>query len=138
MNLGERIRTAREAAGLSQRALADLVHVDQRTIGNWERGKALPRSTLGALEHALGVTLRGSPPRDTPRIDEATDAQLVSEFTGRLAERTRTIHELRLQVAALQARLVELGHPTNDNNLDIQPRPMPVRWAARAREASDQ
>jgi hypothetical protein len=100
------------------------------SIKNWEKNRREPRSHIGALEQALGIQLRGATSRDTPRLDEATDAQFATELAARLAERNDTIRELR-------ARLAELGQPADDTETD-NPRPMPQRWAARAREVSDQ
>lgn len=130
VNLGETLRSAREARGLTQDQLATRIGASVTSIKNWETNRRLPRSHIGALEQALGIQLRGTPTRDSPRLDEATDAQFATELAARLAERNETIRELR-------ARLAELGHATDDTGHD-EPRPMPLRWAARAREASDQ
>lgn len=43
VELGRRIRAAREAAGLSQDAVAKELGVDQSTVAWWETGKASPR-----------------------------------------------------------------------------------------------
>ncbi|MFQ6040286.1 MAG: helix-turn-helix domain-containing protein, partial [Candidatus Poribacteria bacterium] len=40
----EKIRIARKALGMSQKALADLFGVSTQTIGNWERGKNQPQT----------------------------------------------------------------------------------------------
>lgn len=122
MDLGDRIRTAREAAGLSQAQLAERIGTTQRTIGNWERGTATPRSKTGALETVLGIQLRR--PADThhsaPRIDEATDGQIIADLARRLAERNDRIRELTAQL--------EHAHHAP---------PMPDRWAARPRPLPD-
>lgn len=129
MNLGDRIRSAREAAGLSQGQLAEKVNVATRTIWNWERGGASPRSKLGALERALGVQLRGQldDSRDAPRLPDATDAQLVVEFSGRLAGRDARIRALATQVDELRGLLNGTSGAT-----------LPERWAARRRENPDE
>lgn len=121
MDLGERIRTAREAANLSQAELAAAIGSAPRSVGNWERGVSLPRSKIGALEKALGVNLRegGAASRPAPRIDEATDAQLVAEIAGRLAERSASIRDV--DTAADGPRVP----------------PLPERWAARRRNNGD-
>ena len=130
VNLGETLRSAREARGLTQDQLATRIGASVTSIKNWETNRRLPRSHIGALEETLGIQLRGTPTRDAPRLDEATDAQFATELAARLAERNETIRELR-------ARLAELGHP--DTSTDIEPRPVtPIKWAARAREVSDQ
>lgn len=57
MAIGERIKTARVAAGLSQQQLADVVGTHVMGISKWERGIALPNSdSLGKLTGALGVS----------------------------------------------------------------------------------
>ena len=54
--LGERIRVARDAAGLSQRELADRVHVDTKTVSRWENGRhQATRRNANRLADALGV-----------------------------------------------------------------------------------
>jgi transcriptional regulator with XRE-family HTH domain len=54
---GERIAAAREAAGLSQRELADRLGITQRALSWWEREEvALRPEQLAALAAALGVS----------------------------------------------------------------------------------
>lgn len=65
--LHERIRHARERAGLTQEQLADRVGVSLRTVGSWERGENHPRNKLAVLEDVLDVQLResvGAAPQD--------------------------------------------------------------------------
>lgn len=50
---GAEIVEAREAAGLTQEQLAQLVGVSIRTIGNWERGTTVPKNRLGRLRKVL-------------------------------------------------------------------------------------
>lgn len=40
--IGQVIRQRREAAGMSQTELADLVHVSQTTVARWELGQRIP------------------------------------------------------------------------------------------------
>lgn len=55
--LGERIRCRRQAAGLTQEALAQRLGVVKQTIGNYERGEREPDlTTLRAIADILGVT----------------------------------------------------------------------------------
>lgn len=55
--LGERIATARQLAGLTQRELADKVKVSQRVVAYWEReAVSLRDHQLEALAEALDVT----------------------------------------------------------------------------------
>lgn len=56
--LGDRIRTARQAARLSQTALADAVGATQQQVSHWESGRKEPSLYYAArLARALGVTL---------------------------------------------------------------------------------
>lgn len=47
------IRTAREAAGLTQAALARLCGVDQPDVSKWERGEQPPSRTAVAMLEAV-------------------------------------------------------------------------------------
>lgn len=52
------IRTKREAAGLTQRQLADLVGVTDQTISNIERGATRPTlDTARAIAGVLGISI---------------------------------------------------------------------------------
>jgi len=54
--LGERIKTAREAAGLNQRLLAEKAGVSAMAISKYERGESVPSSkVLLAIAQALGL-----------------------------------------------------------------------------------
>jgi DNA-binding XRE family transcriptional regulator len=58
VRLGLEVKARREAAGLSQRQLADIVGIRQPNIARLEAGDVLP--TLGTLDRiadALGLTL---------------------------------------------------------------------------------
>ena len=73
--LGERIKTAREARGLSQKQLADLAGIGKTAMFDLEHGNPGVRlSTLTAVLDILGMTLRiddvesltASPQPETP------------------------------------------------------------------------
>src|SRR5208283_2059376 len=58
VQLGDRIKMARTAAGLSLRALAEKAGVSAMAISKYENGKDIPRSgVLISLSEALGVSL---------------------------------------------------------------------------------
>jgi transcriptional regulator with XRE-family HTH domain len=121
VSLGNRIRSAREAAGLTREELAERAGVSARTLGNWERGTALPRTGLGALERVLGVRLReGAPEQDAVTLTGATDAEVLANLAQRLADRDRRITELQEQLEAARQQ----AQPSD---------PTPTRWAARSR-----
>lgn len=43
--LGERLRSLRRAAGLSQQAVGEMIGVDRRTVSGWEWGTSVPSYT---------------------------------------------------------------------------------------------
>ena len=54
--LGTQIAALRRQAGMTQKELAQRIHVDPGTIGNYERNLRQPSlATLTALAQALGV-----------------------------------------------------------------------------------
>jgi transcriptional regulator with XRE-family HTH domain len=56
--LGERIRLAREARGLSQEQFAELIARDQRSVSEYENGKRrIYAHDLPTIAQALGVPL---------------------------------------------------------------------------------
>ena len=58
MGFASNLRRAREAAGLSQAALADRAGVPLNSVQNWEQGVTRPRlEALPRLADALGVGL---------------------------------------------------------------------------------
>ena len=57
MTLGEKIRTLRKKAGLSQEALAEKLGVSRQAVSKWETGTADPStSNLLALAKLFGVS----------------------------------------------------------------------------------
>ena len=44
MNLGENIKAARKAAGMTQKELAERLQVYQKDISRWERGTLVPNT----------------------------------------------------------------------------------------------
>jgi len=60
--LGQDIAAAREAAGLTQLALANAMGIDPQTISRWERGERRPSpSDCYRIAEATGATYQ--PPR---------------------------------------------------------------------------
>lgn len=56
--IGANLRSARQAAGLTQRQLAEKIGTDSFQISRWERGANRPQDeTLHALIEALGISL---------------------------------------------------------------------------------
>lgn len=56
MNYSQRIKTARNHAGLTQSDLAQLVGIDQTSISNLERGKSQGSSHTASIARACGVS----------------------------------------------------------------------------------
>lgn len=69
-DIGTRIKRARERRRWSQQRLADELEVNRKTVDNWENGRTSPKSSIGALEEVLGVSLDGEPEPE-PRIPKS-------------------------------------------------------------------
>lgn len=56
VELGKRIRERRKQRGLTQKALADILHVDKQAVSNWERGCNRPAEEIKeALQKELHI-----------------------------------------------------------------------------------
>jgi transcriptional regulator with XRE-family HTH domain len=99
---GDRLAGAREAAGLSQEALARRLGVKEKTIRAWEEDLSEPRANrlqmlAGLLNVSLMWLLTGkgegvAAPEDAAPVPEdldalLTDLRLMRAETGRMAER---------------------------------------------------
>ncbi len=56
--IGRTIQRARHRKRLTQAALARQLGVSKASVTNWERGVHFPQRHLGAIEEALGISLR--------------------------------------------------------------------------------
>ncbi len=65
--IGDLIRRARERRRWTQQQLADRIHVDRKTVDNWENDRSYPRSAIGALEQELGISFSDGPHRTATR-----------------------------------------------------------------------
>ena len=75
---GAPIAEARKAMGLTQRQLAETLHISDRTVSKWERGAGFPDvALLEPLADALGLTVR-SLLRGEAEPPEAESAGTVS------------------------------------------------------------
>lgn len=80
--LGTRIKRARERKRWSQRQLADALQVNIKTIDNWENGRTSPRSSIGAIESVLGISLDDEPepePDIPPEVSDWIDRAIPLE-----------------------------------------------------------
>lgn len=75
--VGSRIRTLREAAGLTQSELAATAYVTRQSVGNWERGNTLPDvQSLQLVAKALNTTVDGLLGDELPAMmEEASEAR---------------------------------------------------------------
>jgi len=72
-SMGTRIKRARERLRWTQQQLADAIGVDRKSIDNWENDRTYPRSSIGALEELLGVSLTGAAPELPPLVEAHKD-----------------------------------------------------------------
>lgn len=103
MEIGQRIKTAREKIGWSQRELGEKVGKDRKTITNYETGVTdPPAGVLVAMSRAIGVSprwlLTGEEEGEASRVAEGTaeyglsaqQKELLNLFT-RLPEKKRAL-----------------------------------------------
>jgi transcriptional regulator with XRE-family HTH domain len=86
-DVGKRLRTARRAAGLTQKQLADRLEVESITVSRWERGVTSP--SLPRLRRIAEIT-------------QTTVGDLVNTAS---ASASASAHEL--EIAALREELAE-------------------------------
>jgi len=74
--IGTRIRRARERRRWTQQKLADALGVSVRTVNDWENDRAYPRSSIGALDSVLGISLSDEPgmPPVSPELRQMIEA----------------------------------------------------------------
>ena len=92
---GALIAEARKAKGLTQRQLAETLHISDRTVSKWERGAGFPDvALLEPLADALGLTvrslLRGE--AEPPEAESAGTASAAPEDVL-LREVIRTLYQ---------------------------------------------
>lgn len=111
MEIGDRIRRARNAAGLSQRELASAIGVTHGTVGQWEsHGK---RPTRENLQKVAKATLTS--------FDEL--ARGIPDMEGILVQDSRAIRLLRrffFMSTRQQDNLLELLEMAGDIRRDLQ------------------
>lgn len=85
MKFGEKLKTARKSAGLTQTELGEKIGVGKNTIINWESGKTYPhnREIYGVLAGALSVGESYLYNEDEKFFGE--DNILPDELAGRVA-----------------------------------------------------
>ncbi len=103
--LGDRLAAAREAAGLTQRALAGQLGVKADTLDAWENDRKEPRANrlqmlTGLLGVSLGWLLTGI--GEGPEVSDGND--ISADVSSILAE----MRSLRTQVLQASVRLGQL------------------------------
>ncbi|ASL39494.1 hypothetical protein CBI36_02860 [Acetobacter oryzifermentans] len=99
MELKDLIRAARKAKGLSQAALADLLHVNKSAVAQWELGSTRPTNeSMAALKSVLSIGEQISPVGSAPyagEIVEDPDELALLRFWRSLSiEKRRAVVEL--------------------------------------------
>ena len=113
--IGDLISTLRRQRGMTQKELADQLHVSDRTVSKWERGAGLPDPSLMIqLSDLLGITVnelltgerredRDRPPQDREEVQNA-----VSLFYQHVRRRARLLRG-RIIAAVCAAALLTGG-----------------------------
>jgi transcriptional regulator with XRE-family HTH domain len=100
--LGTRIKRARERRRWTQQQLAAALKVDRKTIDNWENGRAYPRSSIGAIEEVLGLSL----------YDDAAPARTISpEFRAEIMAVLDDPEDQRRVIGLLEGTITWPGEP---------------------------
>lgn len=81
--LGNNIKELRKAKRMTQKELADTLHVSQQTVGSWETERAIPGAdTLAQLADYFGVTtdylLGRSEKKSSSEEQETKDLKKIS------------------------------------------------------------
>jgi transcriptional regulator with XRE-family HTH domain len=86
---GGRVKERREAAGLTQAALARMMDAHERTVQEWEAGYGIPAIKLPLLAHALKTTaeyIRGETDDPTGDVDLEKRLARLEALAGALAD----------------------------------------------------
>lgn len=82
--IGTRIRRARERKRMRQQDLADALGVSRQTVDAWENNRAYPKSSIGALEEVLDVSLDGSGDSAAQLAEDVTSSNLTERTKRKL------------------------------------------------------
>lgn len=95
--IGMAIKRARERLRMTQAELGAELRVSQKTIDNWEHDRRYPKSSIGALEEVLGISL-----------DTAAGPQIVSPRLRRLIREMQDLddEDRRRVIGVLEKTLV--------------------------------
>lgn len=117
MTIGDAIRAARKARGLTQTELAHAMGITGAAIGQYETGIRTPKhETVARIAHALSVPICSLVPDFAPEIKRLTDrCARYAEEIAVLQERTRWI--------PVDERLPEEGVPVLINYIGTDGEP---------------
>lgn len=104
---GKFIRTSRKEKGLTQKQLADMLHVSDKTISKWENGAGFPDIKLleplaTCLEVSLLELMQSGRVKE-PKIDREDAEQAVADTisrSGQAEERRRLMWKVKLLLGA--------------------------------------
>ena len=90
MEIGSKLRAARQRCGLTQEQVGEAVHVSRQTISNWETGKSLPDvlsviSLSDLYQVSLDELLKGDE-KMLRHIDESTNTVKSRQRLGKLVQ----------------------------------------------------
>lgn len=110
---GQMIRQARTARGMTQKQLADALHLSDRTVSKWERGAGFPDvSLLEPLADTLGLTvqslLRGE--ADTEAAARSRDDTLRAALRLLTEQSRRAVRHNVSRILASAVLLAFLGY----------------------------
>ena len=98
MDIGDRIRAARQSVGLSQRALAEKIGVDKSAVAQWEGGgggKGIKIDNLIEVARVLQIRpsqlLGDAAPADAMALSDPREIAVVSLFR-RLSRPLQDVH----------------------------------------------
>lgn len=105
--LGDRLSAAREAAGLSQSALANRLGVRLKTLRGWENDLAEPRANrLQMLAAMLGVSLRWLMTGEGEGVAPPLSDQQAHDET--LERTVADLRRMRAEMLAMSERLGQM------------------------------
>lgn len=93
-SIGERIKQAREQAGLRQEDLADLLGVATRTVQNYEGAATKPFKQLNAIAAATGTTTEWLLHGDSSSGEDGDGTAGVASIDHRLEELAAAVRDL--------------------------------------------
>lgn len=123
MNYSQRIKTARNHAGLTQSDLAQLVGIDQTSISNLERGKSQGSSHTASIARACGVSAIwleagiGEMTADFAVIDRPTPSNASTVGPFNIWDHETALHESEIYLPFL----AEVSEGPEKRNFKIVP-----------------